>query len=98
MVLTYAQILALCLQLGFAQPRVATAVALAESGGYTYADNGYDRGLWQINRRWHPGVSDACAYDVECSTRYAYRLSNGGWNWRPWAAFNNGSYRRWLRW
>lgn len=37
-----------------------------------------DRGLLQINRRWHPEVSDECAYDAECAMRWAAkRIANG---------------------
>jgi hypothetical protein len=34
-------------------------------------DDGNSRGLWQISSIWHPEVSDACAYNVECSTNWS---------------------------
>jgi hypothetical protein len=34
-------------------------------------DDFNSRGLWQISNIYHPEVSDACAYDVECSTKWA---------------------------
>ena len=35
-----------------------------------------DRGLWQINSRWHPEVSNHCAYDYKCATIEAIRIIN----------------------
>lgn len=39
-----------------------------------------DRGLFQINDKFHPGVSDECAFDFKCNTDYSYRmfLNDGG--------------------
>lgn len=88
-----------------AQLPTAVAVALAESGGDTgivrvnaggTAPGSRDRGLWQINDRWHPEVSDACAFDPVCATREAVRISKGGTDWSPWNAYKSGAYRRFL--
>ena len=40
----------------------------------TWGGVGRDRGYWQINDKFHPSVSDACAKDVKCSTDYAFRM------------------------
>lgn len=42
-----------------------------------------DRGILQINRKWHAEVSDACAYDPECAMRWAaqYIADNGYDEW-----------------
>ena len=75
----------------------AVAVALAESGGQSAATNtvgnshGTDRGLWQINSYYHPEVSDAQAFAPQQCANAAFRISDGGRNWRPWSTFNNGS-------
>lgn len=29
------------------------------------------RGCWQITRKFHSEVSDACAFDIVCSTKWA---------------------------
>lgn len=42
--------------------------------GYNKGDNGIDRGLWMLNSKWHPEVSDECAFDLECSTKEAIRI------------------------
>ncbi|MGH9679334.1 MAG: hypothetical protein ACRD4Y_05250 [Candidatus Acidiferrales bacterium] len=69
-------------------PRVAEWIVSHESShrpGIT-GDGGESRGLWQINRNWHPEVSDACAYDVRCSTRWSLeRIREGHSNeWSTW--------------
>lgn len=76
----------------------AVAVALAESGGRTDAVNrnsdkyrSIDRGLWQINSKWHPEVSAAAAFNPAQAAAHAYRISNGGKSWSPWSTWKNGS-------
>lgn len=89
-------------ELGFQRPRVAAAVAMAESGGLVRARNrnrrprSVDRGLFQINSRWHPEVTRACAYDAFCNARAAHRISDGGRDWSEWNAYRNRSYREFL--
>ena len=65
--------------------QVAVSVSLAESGGDAHvqgpnSDGSIDRGLWQLNSRWHPEVSDACAYDPECNAKETFRISKQGTN------------------
>ena len=35
---------------------------------------GVDRGLWQISDKFHPEVSNSCAYDYRCSTTAAIKI------------------------
>lgn len=54
-------------------------------------DGSRDRGLFQINDRAHPDLSDADAFDCFKNTDYAHRM----WvtqGWMPWYAYTNGSY------
>lgn len=37
-----------------------------------------DRGLFQINDYWHKEVTDECAYDIDCSTRWTIKQINNG--------------------
>lgn len=37
-----------------------------------------DRGLWQFSDFYHPEVSDACAFDVPCSTKIAISQVRSG--------------------
>lgn len=83
-------------------PATAAAIALAESSGDPAAvgrnqDGSRDRGLWQINDRAHPDVSDTCAFDPSCNARAAYAISNGWTSFGPWAAYNNGAYKAFLQ-
>ncbi len=92
-------LLALCvLTMRFPDPATAVAIVLAESGGSPHAigvDYGsIDRGLWQFNSRWHADITDAEAYDPLHSTEAAYALSKGGTDFRPWAAYTRGAYRK----
>jgi len=46
---------------------------------------GQDRGLFQISNYFHPGVSDECAFDYKCNTKYAYRMFiNDNYTFRRW--------------
>lgn len=66
---------------------LAVRVAKAESGLNPEAKNinttgSVDRGVFQWNDRWHPEVSDECAYDVECATRkFCKAVKNGNLQW-----------------
>jgi Lysozyme like domain len=80
---------------------IAVAIAFAESSGKTdarlvNADGSIDRGLWQINSRWHPEVTDAMADDPATAAREAFRISKSGADFTPWATFKSGAYRRYL--
>ena len=55
------------------------------------ADGSRDRGLFQINDRAHPDLSDDDAFDCFKNTDYSHRM----WvtqGWTPWCAYTNGSY------
>lgn len=75
----------------------AVAVSLAEDGAMTLRARGVnrdgtvDRGPWQFNSHWHPEVSDACAYDLNCSAQQAFRVSKQGADWGQWSTWINGS-------
>lgn len=69
-------------------PSAAAWIVAHESSIHPNAtgDGGDSRGLWQINRVYHPEVSDRCAYDVQCSTRWSLeRIRDGNINeWSTW--------------
>ena len=98
--------LALCYKVGFRGRDLTTAVALmtAESGRYTEAwhenvpgttQMSTDRGLFQINDKWHVDLSEADAFNAVANARYAYKMSQGQW-FTPWAAFNNGAHVKYV--
>jgi hypothetical protein len=96
--LSYKQSLALCYAVGF-RGRVITravAVACAESGRYEGAyhvndDGSVDRGYFQINDL-HVELTDEEAYQAKPNAAYAFKLSQGGEDFTPWAAYNSGRY------
>jgi hypothetical protein len=83
--------------------RLAVAVGLAESHGDPNASHhnpptpgcpagSTDRGAWQLNDCYHPEVSDACAFELACAARAAFRISGGG-DWRAWTTYTSGAYQ-----
>lgn len=71
------------------------AIAMAESGGdpnatHVNPDGSRDRGLFQINDKAWPGISDACAYDPVCSARQTAAIRKGQ-GLDAWATWENGS-------
>lgn len=68
-------------------------------GSYVLDANGnkivdsIDRGMWQINDKAHPEVSDEDAFDPVASTKAALRISTGGTNYSPWVGFSSGAYQ-----
>jgi len=68
-------------------PELAVKVAKCESALSPTAKNintngSVDRGLYQINSKWHPEISDQDAYDIILSTRFfckAFKAGNLNW-------------------
>ena len=90
---------------------IATAIAMAESGGNESAHNsnantGDDSyGLWQINmlgslgpsRRQQFGISRNDELLDPCTNAKAMSIvSSGGTNWQPWTMYTNGEYKKHL--
>jgi hypothetical protein len=108
--LTPAQIYSLAMNAGFsaANAAVATAIALAESGGRTEAQGdlglqngtwGPSVGLWQIRSlKAETGKGtprDASKLtDPQFNAQAAYVISNGGANFKPWTTYTNGAYKK----
>jgi len=97
--LTKDAVLALATRAGFADPKLAAAIAMAESGGVPGARVRSSRedsvGLWQINLLAHPSYDAEQMKDPEQNALAALDISRGGTDWRPWSAFKNGAYKRW---
>jgi hypothetical protein len=95
--LTLDQIRAVAAQVGFPDPALAAAVAMAESGGYTNAvgdvDLGKSIGLWQINLPSHPQYDPQALLDPTYNARAALAISSGGTDWSPWTTFRSGAYK-----
>jgi hypothetical protein len=81
--------------------RLSVSVSLAESGGDAHvqgpnSDGSIDRGLWQLNSRWHPEVQDSCAYDPVCNGKATLRISNKGTDFSTWVTFQQGINKKFL--
>lgn len=107
--LSYAQIRAYAAAAGAANPDVAAAVAMAESGGSTTAHNGVppdnSYGLWQINmygsmgparRKQYALTSNAQLTDPATNARVMASISSGGTNFSPWTTYTSGKYKKFL--
>lgn len=106
--LTPAGIATLALEHGCAPEAavVATAIAMAESGGSPSAQGDiglmtatwdWSAGLWQIRglraERNTGGLRDSVAnHGVQKNAAAMYAISNGCSDWTPWSTFNNGAY------
>lgn len=80
---------------------ISIAVALAESQGWSQAvlintDCSHDRGVWQINSRWHGEVSDDQAFNPVTCAQATARISSNGNDWTPWTTYNNGAYNQFM--
>lgn len=89
--LTRAQVLDIATRAGFPNPRLATAIAMAESGGVPNGKAITDRelsvGLWQINLLAHPEYTAEAMADVWKNAAAAFKISKGGTDWRPWSTW-----------
>lgn len=92
-------VLTIATNAGFPDPKLASAIAYAESGGVPGAIARSDRensiGLWQINIRVHP-YSETDMKDPIKNAHAAFQISKGGTDWQPWVAYTSGNYRKFL--
>jgi len=91
-----AQLQALAASVGFPDPALAAAVAMAESGGNPNAIGdltlGRSIGLWQINLAAHPNYDEAGLMNPTTNAQAAFSISRGGTVWTPWTTYNTGAY------
>lgn len=94
--LTRAAVLQIATRAGFPDPKLAAAIALAESGGVPGAMLSSSReisvGLWQINTKVHPYTVDDMKDPIK-NAAAAFKISKAGTDWRPWSAYTNGRYK-----
>jgi hypothetical protein len=103
---TLEELRAFAAQVGFADPNLAAAIAMAESYGHAEATNIVNAkagvraersfGLWQINTLAHPQFDETQLLDPQYNAQAALNLSNGGQDWKLWGAFTNGGYKRYM--
>jgi hypothetical protein len=94
--MTLAELRALAARVGFSDPRLAAAVAYAESKGDPLARNvtaiEASYGLWQVNVRAHPEYDAASLGDPLYNAQAALTLSRTARGWGHWSTFTDGSY------
>ncbi len=104
---TIAELRALAAQVGFPDPAVAAAVAMAESQGWEGARNVVTApragnlpersfGLWQVNTLAHPEFDEARLTSADYNARAAFLISKSGTVWTAWSTFNDGTYRKYM--
>ena len=99
--LTPAQIAGYAKSAGFPDSEIATAtaVALAESGGRTDAQNrntngSTDYGVWQINTVHGALLNNGDKFNPADNARMAFTVwSQAGRKWTPWSVYKSGAYR-----
>jgi hypothetical protein len=110
--MTFNEIRAFAVLAGFtgAAADIAAAIALAESGGDSFAQgdphgssaatpNGTSTsfGLWQVHTPVHQQYKPSrLLQEPLYSAQAAYAISNGGVNFNPWTTFRDGTYKRFL--
>ena len=100
--MTLAQLQALAVSTGFADPETAAAIAMAESGGDPHAQgdprgpfndtpNGTSTsfGLWQVHVPAHPEYDPQSLLDPNYNAQAALAISSGGTVWKWWSTFND---------
>jgi hypothetical protein len=94
----------LAARVGFPDPNVAAAIALAESAGDPQSINNcppreYSVGLWQINILAQPHLTKEDMFDPEKNAKEAYRLFKAR-GYKPWGAYThppeNPRYKKYL--
>jgi hypothetical protein len=90
---------AICVAESGGHPRVYYCEGTGTVGYYppvTCPSGSYDRGLWQLNSKYQHAVGNACAFRAQCNANAAYRISDAGLDFAPWAVYGSGAYARYL--
>ena len=97
--MTRQAVLDLATKVGFPNPKLASAIAFAESGGVPGAvlrtSREYSVGLWQINTMKHHHLPEDLKNPIY-NAKVALDLSKRGTDWTPWSTYKNGKYRQFL--
>jgi hypothetical protein len=96
--MTLAELRALAASVGFPDPILAAAIAMAESGGNPFAvgDSGTSFGLWQIHAPAHPEFDTTQLMNAAYNAHAALLISKSGADWSPWTTYNSGAYKAFM--
>ena len=103
--LSLAELRDLARSVGFPDPVLAAAVAMAESSGdpaakrvvtTTGPDHLPERsfGLWQVNTLAHPEFDETELLDPDYNARAALLIAQGPKGWNAWSTYTSGAYLR----
>jgi Lysozyme like domain len=97
--MSLADLRSLAASVGFPDPDLAAAVAMAESSGNPFAvgDGGTSFGLWQIHVPDHPEFDRSSLLTAAYNAHAALLISKSGTDWSPWSAFRYGRYKQFMR-
>lgn len=91
----------LATSVGFPDPDLAAAIAMAESGGDPRIvgdlQSGGSVGLWQINVPAHPELDASRLKEPAYNAKAALAISKNGTNWNAWTVYRNGAYKKFYR-
>jgi Lysozyme like domain len=101
------EIRALAASVGFPDPDLAAAIAMAESSGNPFTANivvtpapgnlpERSFGLWQVNTLAHPEFNETQLLGAAYNAHAALLISKSGTDWSPWAGFTSGRYKQWM--
>lgn len=98
--MTLDELRALAAQVGFPDPHLAAAVAMAESRGDPLARNvtalEASYGLWQVNVRAHPEYDPTLLGDPLYNAQAALAISRTARGWGHWSTYTDGTFRQYL--
>jgi hypothetical protein len=96
--LSLADLRSLAASVGFPDPELAAAVAMAESGGNPFAvgDAGTSFGLWQVHTPSHPEFDSSQLLVASYNAHAALLISKSGTDWSPWTTFRTGAYKQFM--
>ena len=102
-----ADLRALAKAVGFPDPVLAAAVAMAESKGDPFATNlssgipgktlpERSFGLWQVNVLAHPEFDEKELFGASYNAHAALLISKSGTDWSHWSTYTDGTYRQYM--
>jgi hypothetical protein len=96
--MTLGELRALAASVGFPDPNMAAAIAMAESSGNPFAvgDAGTSFGLWQIHAPSHPEFDKSQLLSATFNAHAALLVSKSGTDWSPWSTFTSGAFKQFL--
>lgn len=96
--LSLSDLRSLAASVGFPDPVLAAAVAMAESGGNAFAvgDGGTSFGLWQVHSPSHPEFDASRLLDSNYNAHAALLISKSGADWSAWTTYRTGAYKQFM--